>query len=116
MRATSTSYVFFFAQTSPLLNPPTPPPPPIAPVSSLSTPISNTNADTDANADANANANLYTQALEGLEEDTGPSYAAEPATLPVEPSIVPASAGPTGVDEYGLPVGPAPAAAQEVRL
>eukprot|EP00904_Undaria_pinnatifida_P004136 jgi/Undpi1/13723/HiC_scaffold_9.g03376.m1 len=54
--------------------------------------------------------------LEGLEEDTGPSYAAQPATLPVEPSIVPASAGPSGVDEYGLPVGPAPAAAQEVRL
>lgn len=58
-----------------------------------------------------------TQALEGLEEDTGPSYVAQPASLPQEPSLVPESTGPTGVDEYGLPVGPSPATpAQEVRL
>lgn len=57
------------------------------------------------------------QALEGLEEDTGPSYVAQPASLPQEPSLVPESTGPTGVDEYGLPVGPSPATpAQEVRL
>lgn len=85
-------------------------------------PISKTNAITNTNANLNINAIpnpypfAYPQELEGLEEDTGPSYAAQPATLPVEPSIVPASAGPSGVDEYGLPVGPAPAAAQEVRL
>ncbi|CAM9922906.1 unnamed protein product [Scytosiphon promiscuus] len=56
-------------------------------------------------------------ALEGLEEDTGPSYVAQPASLPQEPSLVPESTGPTGVDEFGLPVGPTPERpAQEVRL
>lgn len=55
--------------------------------------------------------------MEGLEEDTGPSYVAQPASLPQEPSLVPESTGPTGVDEFGLPVNPAPARpAQEVRL
>lgn len=57
------------------------------------------------------------QALEELEEDTGPSYAAQPSTLPQAPSMVPESAGPSGVDEFGLPVAPTPARpAEEVRL
>ncbi|CBN75381.1 conserved unknown protein [Ectocarpus siliculosus] len=55
-------------------------------------------------------------ALEGLEEDTGPSYVAQPASLPQEPSLVPESTGPTGVDEFGLPVNPAPARPAQERF
>lgn len=46
--------------------------------------------------------------LDDLEEDATPAYG-QPASLPVEPSLVPESTGPTGVDEFGLPVAPTPA-------
>ncbi|CAM9456066.1 unnamed protein product [Sphacelaria rigidula] len=48
------------------------------------------------------------EALDGIEEDASPAYG-QPASLPVEPSVVPESTGPTGVDEFGLPVAPTPA-------
>merc|ERR1719473_735274 len=69
-------------------------------------------------ADLDAELACLEDELEGLDEgesDAAPSYL-QPAGMPVEPSAVPAgapaadAAAEDGVDAFGLPVAPAPAA------